>query len=431
MRRTSSYFLFYLLLTSCFIKASSLTTYLSLESRPTFNRLVLYIKSPAAGRPEKHELDATRVSAKVIPGVNLLRYDFIENTDIVNNKLYATLLVAKPIPVRTQTKLITSTSAFLFLRSGQAVILDVTNKTASVPGLGFPVGGITLIAPNKGKSSQEPEIIIGNVEQVTDVTRICGSYRNSPPATSNINYNDQCISGYSGWDVVFAWQPPRLPAVSTFTNKHKYSHSQLTESGFFATIQPKAEISCSNFNNALNKLPAYIGNYNAWVLGWLVDGTTDRLVKLGLSQQITTVNNVNNKIKVGGYLMGAMHPRAEVAWYRDSTINDMLAVDNGFKQTTLTTINNEPVDLAIVTGTEIPLIARDANSKIDGQFSQLIVVGRTFWLKINDCNRNLLIQSDQQFNEDVNSMQLKTIATKTYGTTVTFMAYLNTKQLTK
>ena len=417
MKRISGYLFFCLVLATsvnAFSKlnydnnpASTINYIGWIDSKPMYNRLELNINDPTLGR-STYYFDRTNKNcedcfSKDLSGRSFLRYDFREISKDKMGALHATLIVAKPSPTKTLTRLIANTSAFLFLRNGSQVVLN-GDVSSMIPGLNFPVGGIALVSLGEDKRSKESEIIIGNVGKIIDVTESCGSCRNNAVKAVIKQVRDECARGQSEWDLVFAWQPPILPAVSTFNTTHKYAHSHLVEKGFFATVEPIVGTNC----NTLNQLPCYTDADNAWVLGWSVDGFTDKLVKLGLSKNLTPVGK--GKIKVGAYLMGAMHPQAEAAWYRDESTNDA------------DTINGKQIDLAVLTGTELPMIARDGSGGMSGQFGQLIVTGRTFWLKNNHWSGNLLLQSDQHLLEDELSKQKK--CPRCYGTTVTFAALL-------
>ena len=428
MRYISSCILFYLVLAVSIVNASkgvktrefsilnmsnnaaSTINYIGgADFKPQYNRLELCIDDPSSKSVHCYLFLTSKNNVAGFDedssNCKFLRYDFKGKLGDNTGNLFATLFVARPLPIKVSTRIITSTSAFLFLRKDKPVALSISDLSLAIPGLEFPVGGITLVPLSKNQDVQESEIIIGNDKKITNIDPHCGSCRNSVAKSINKQPYNECKPGQAEWDLVFAWQPSAFPAVPTFDTTHEHTHSHLNEKGFFATVESQTG---TNRGNTLNQSPSYMDVNNAWTLGWSVDGTTDRLVKLGLSEKLIPVGK--GKFKVGGYLMGAMHPKAEVAWYRDE------GTDNA------DTINGKSVNLAVLTGTNLPMIARDGEGGMIGQFGQLIVTGRTFWLKNNHWGGNLLLHSDQYLSEDESSRRAN--CPRRYGTTVTFVTYL-------
>jgi hypothetical protein len=330
--------------------------------------------------------------------IKLWRYNFKEKEADDNEPLYATLLVQPPTS-GSEAKI--ETRVFLFVRKGQSVDLDTSNPTL-VPGLNFPVGGITLI-PKKAKideanqkktdenknkvdetPEEEPEIVIGNAAYITDAEPICGSYREAT-ATKIITNKIPCNGCILGWDLVFAWQSPSAPKTPTRNLIYKDKHSRITEQGDFATFSDRL----SNDDGVLGRR-SFCKGTNAWILGWSANGTTDGFIKLGpdAKQSIAASN-----FRVESFLSGFMDSEAAATWSVVKT------------------------DTALLNGTKLPLIARSDTANMPGQLSQLFIAGRTFLVQQDDDERtNTVNQSDQSLQENLLS-----------GTTIDFLGYLPTK----
>jgi hypothetical protein len=143
----------------------------------------------------------------------------------------------------------------------------------------------------------------------------------------------------------------------------------------------------------MRQFSLYCNVNNAWVLGWSVSGKTQNTIKLGLTKELITTNN---NFQVKGYLAGVMDDQAKATW-------SGMDVENA----------------GIVTGIKLPLIARHTGSEMSGQFSQLIIAGRTFSINQDDDNNRQPVtplQSDQLLS-----------GSDYFGTTIDFETFLHIK----
>jgi len=456
------------LLVGCAGASSSTDTTLSpVAPRPPYGAVNVTLVTAGVNTPHQLFLDygSTQFPKKypILVGnhqdnqtVTLWRYDFLEPTATdAASAIYGTLLVRVdngatgyvsffgragtwPVGVHTldpasnfggklpetpQNKV--PTACWLFLRQGTACVIpnpatigriggyrtlsESTTVAVSIPGLDFPVGGVTL-------ASSDATPVVSSVGNDGAVTQLPLDANGKPLSgisspiqtvdTERVPTVTQVSPVTSQWDVCFAWQPPSLGVTLThgFTADPTlvggiYGTGQMsaTGGGFFLTMEPGSP-SLADGVNSLNWTVLRSTTNAVWALGWSADVTATGSVALGNNAgTFSTIAPGQGVIstQARGFLSGVMSPDAMATIFQG-------AQDKAFTQGSA----------MLVEATHIPMIARSKTATMSGQLGQLTVGGRTLWYR-----QNATIIGADVLASDQSLVQL-------YGSMVSFSSYL-------
>lgn len=320
-----------------------------------------------------------------------------------------------------------STAAFLFVRQGAPcripdptavgrvqgyrTLSEKTTVSMTIPGLDFPVGGVTL-STKEDSGSTAATSVVGNVEAVTEIPlddkgvpmdRIITPIQTVD--AERVPTTDRVSPVTAEWDLCFAWQPSSLGVTLTHTFTADpslvgglYGSGQFaaTGGGFFMTMQPGAP-SLADGTNTLNWSVLRSTQDAVWALGWSTDVFATGKVALGLnagSFDVVAAGQGGVSTQVRAYLSGIMHPSARISMF-------MGAQDQKYEAGAM-----------VIEGSKVPLVARSKRASLSGQLGQLLVGGRTLWYR-----QNSAILGADVLNAD------QTLVDR-YGTLANFSLYL-------
>jgi hypothetical protein len=292
---------------------------------------------------------------------------------------------------------------------GYRTLSDKTTVSVNIPGLDFPVGGVTLATSDATPALSS----VGNDGPVTEIPLDANGQpldQITTPVTTVDNERvptvNQVSPVTSEWDLCFAWQPPSLGVTLThgFTADPTlvgglYGTGQMaaTGGGFFLTMDPGAP-SVADGTNTLNWTFLRSTTDSLWVLGWSADVAATGSVTLGNNAGAFSTLAPGQGVvstQARAFLAGVMRPDAVATifqGYQDKNFSQGPAV--------------------LVEAIHIPMIARAKRATMAGQLAQLTVGGRTLWYRQNSTIIGADVLSGDQ-----------TIVQR-YGTTISFSSYL-------
>lgn len=296
---------------------------------------------------------------------------------------------------------------------GYRTLSDKTTVSVNIPGLDFPVGGVTLATSDTTPVTSS----VGNDGAVTEIPLDANGKpldQITTPITTVDNERvptvDQVSPVTSEWDLCFAWQPPSLGVTMThgFTADPTlvgglYGTGQMaaTGGGFFLTMNPGAP-SIADGTNTLNWTFLRSTTDALWVLGWSADVAATGSVTLGNNAGTFSTLAPGQGVvstQARAFLAGVMRPDAGATIFQG-------AQDKNFTQG----------PSVLIEATHIPMIARAKRATMTAQLAQLTVGGRTLWYRQN----STIIGADV-LNGDQTIVQR-------YGTTISFSSYLPVKK---
>lgn len=334
-----------------------------------------------------------------------------------------------------------ATAVFVYLRQGNPVFLaspgtlgpigpyrvlsDTSTVATSLPGMDFPVGGVTLTT-TAGLTS-----VAGNVDPITNINAASsssgtsGSSGSSSGGTSDTSgistpattVDDQRVPitstispVTSQFDLLFAWQPAALGVTLTHgvyadptlvPDPYASGSAAFTGGGFFLTTLPGIP-SVANGINTLDWTVLRSSTDSAWVLGWSAEVAATQSIQAGQNGALfNTLPSGSGMVnaEVRGYLSGLMSPTAQATQFQGQQDKNLVGGGNA----------------VLYQGTMLPLLARSSSSALQAKLGQLLVAGRTLWYRQNSTLLGADVPASDQSLVD------------RYGTTLSFSAYLPVK----